>query len=394
MQHFCATICIFCFCVLSVSAVDFSQATREDAVAFLEKITYPHRNQVANTNGVPTLVDFLASSSGLQFLKASPVGILSQTKLEQDYRRTAICENLSNQNTKQVWSSWELRFRDCVCTPSLPYLHCLAIGSQMLIEQGYTTETELKNASRTDLADHEIQTRVLLSEELELVNEEETREFEPKETRTPCVPTLHPDQTVCFGGNCNIPIAKLLDIKVHNRVCSGDSTASNINLEKCIICGFNRSSPGKCVKICKDYLPMVERMFENAAGNSTVDICVNLGTIGSLFKMVFGGDNCFQGSTMTYWFYQRLLRMTVSQSNPNLKLEIGVDYKYTDGPYCICELSGFSCARSCKMKQDDVVGFIVISWDFFFATGSHKWNSLEPHYCYTEFAHLAEKCEE
>lgn len=117
--------------MVSVSALEFSQLTREEDVAFLEELTSPMRGQV--TNGRSTsLVDFLASSVGLQFLETHRNDLHSQGKLELDYRRNAICANLQQAQKRGSLASVDLTFKDCVCNPTIPYLHCLAIGSQVL----------------------------------------------------------------------------------------------------------------------------------------------------------------------------------------------------------------------------------------------------------------------
>jgi len=120
-------------CVLSVvciSALEFSQSTREKDVAFLEELTSPMRGQVSNGEST-SLVDFLASSVGLRFLESLQNDLYSQGKLELEYRRNTICENLLQAQKRGSLASEDVTFQNCVCTPTIPFLHCLAIGSQV-----------------------------------------------------------------------------------------------------------------------------------------------------------------------------------------------------------------------------------------------------------------------
>lgn len=82
----------------------------------------------------------------------------------------------------------------------------------------------------------------------------------------------------------------------------------------------------------------------------------------------------------------------MDEGHSSFKLKTELEYKYTDGPDCTCNLNMFRCIRSCKMKSEDVIGTLGISWDFFFAAGDYHRSWNEPEECYTEFINEPEEC--
>lgn len=133
MRLLCFPLCFLLLHCLSGYSLEFSHTTREHDIALLEHLTLPLREKLTRSdNETLTLVDFFASSIGLRFLNFHKRGLGSQKRLDREYRRRGICENLKIENKKRQLSSGEKRFRNCVCNSSQPYLHCLAIGSQVL----------------------------------------------------------------------------------------------------------------------------------------------------------------------------------------------------------------------------------------------------------------------
>lgn len=133
MKCRCFQLCVILLHCLSVFSLEFSRSTHEDDIALLDHVTLPLREKLTRSdNETLTLVDFLASAVGLRFLNSHKRRLGSQRRLDREYRRHGICENLKIENKKRPLSSGEKRLRNCVCNSSQPYLHCLAIGSQVL----------------------------------------------------------------------------------------------------------------------------------------------------------------------------------------------------------------------------------------------------------------------
>eukprot|EP00210_Caulerpa_lentillifera_P003778 g3609.t1 len=387
MKLFLYALCISCLrCVTTVLSYEFSQATRVKDIALLENLTLPIREKMTRSNDHTfTLVDFLASSVGLRFLNSHEAELKLQKRLEREYRREAICRNLKNTSSshdvKKQLSSEEKRFRSCVCSSTKPYLHCLAIGSQLLRVQGYEQDIKVMDSSSSIRLTKQ---RAVLSALTPSTNEDAS-------SPSSCSPHFVGDEKqLCYGGHCNIPVGKILDIKIDDLICSGDDEVSSIDMKACKLCIPSRSP--RCHEICKDDGPLLENMITTGVGDLNVKICVNLGRIGSLIKAIFGGDNCFQGSTVRFHFYQRLLSLDINQGQTSFRVSAKLDYKYDNGPECICKYNIFRCIRSCKMKQEDVIGTLTVSWNYFFASGSYSRSWNEPDKCYTEFQRLLKEC--
>ena len=133
-MHRCVLLLSLCSLLLtSTSGRQFSQETRDADVSFLERVTLPFRQTLrCPWHGVESLVDFMASHHGLAFLATNFQTLWYQELLEIQYRRGDLCENLRTEeaNTGSLTHA-EHRFKNCLCNRYLPFLHCLAIGSQV-----------------------------------------------------------------------------------------------------------------------------------------------------------------------------------------------------------------------------------------------------------------------
>lgn len=125
--------CLFALLFASTHARQFSQETRNADVNFLERATLPFRRTLRLPwHPVQSLVDFMASRTGLIFLVANFETLWYQELLEIQYERPTMCENVQSEETRRgSLSPSELRFKTCLCSPYLPFLHCLALGSQV-----------------------------------------------------------------------------------------------------------------------------------------------------------------------------------------------------------------------------------------------------------------------
>lgn len=83
----------------------------------------------------------------------------------------------------------------------------------MFIARGYTKSQYITESSWTGSSLKKYQTRrALLSEELATANPDEEEEDDPNL----CVPHMSGSESqLCYGGDCNVPVGKILDIKVH-----------------------------------------------------------------------------------------------------------------------------------------------------------------------------------
>ena len=116
-----------------VDAYVFSRASRTNDVSLLERLTLPFRRSLRFPfTPVDSLVDFLASSRGLFFLALHIESLWYQELLEWEYDRQGLCENMrAGEAQRGALSSQERRLRSCLCSPFQPFLHCLAMGSQV-----------------------------------------------------------------------------------------------------------------------------------------------------------------------------------------------------------------------------------------------------------------------
>jgi len=75
-------------------------------------------------------------------------------------------------------------------------------------------------------------------------------------------------------------------------------------------------------------------------------------------------------------------------------LMIGLAYKYSDGPDCLCTFSTFSCTDPCRLEKGALVGEVGIGWDFYFGAGtwSRKFNDSKN--CHTVHQHEPPVCSE
>ena len=111
----------------------FSRETRNRDVSRLEKLSLPFRWQRRRRpHVVENLVDFLASRRGLMFLAGQIETLWYQELLEMQYGRRSMCVNLKNAEArKNGLTEREQSLKNCLCRFYMPFLHCLALGSQV-----------------------------------------------------------------------------------------------------------------------------------------------------------------------------------------------------------------------------------------------------------------------
>ena len=111
-----------------------SQQTRNSDVSRLEKLSLPFRlhRRRRGQHVVENLVDFLASRRGLMFLASQIETLWYQELLETQYGRRSMCVNIQNAEArKNGLTEKEQKLKNCLCRFYMPFLHCLAIGSQV-----------------------------------------------------------------------------------------------------------------------------------------------------------------------------------------------------------------------------------------------------------------------
>lgn len=95
---------------------------------------------------------------------------------------------------------------------------------------------------------------------------------------------------------------------------------------------------------------------------------------------------------MFFSFYQRVLKLAFDNGFAGWTLVTELDYKFEDGPECICGLETFCCTEYCSMGSRAVVGILGIEWDLFFGKGRYVKRFNDSRDCYTDHVHEPIDC--